>query len=149
MTIHQIEGDLFTCGIPVIAHGCNAMGSMGAGIAVQFRSRWPRMYERYRQRCASGRFRPGSVFAWDHEDGIVFNLGTQYETGGAARTWMIAAAVGAMIGEAAYWGVRQVALPEIGCGIGGLALSDLMAALAPYADAPVDLTVVSWKPGTS
>ena len=33
-----------------LAHGCNCLGSMGAGIATGFRDRYPAMYAEYRRR---------------------------------------------------------------------------------------------------
>lgn len=140
------EGDLFTCGIPAIAHGCNCRGVMDAGIAAQFRQRWPGMYEAYRLRCRKGAFIPGDIMAWKHPAGLVFCLATQEEPGPSAQPWMIAAAVGRMITEARHdFRVRMIAMPYIGCGIGGLEVSQLQAALAPYGGAPVDLVVVSRK----
>lgn len=143
------EGDLFGCGIPALAHGVNCKGVMGAGIAVQFRNRWPLMYESYRKRCARrGGLIPGDVMPWQHPGGMVFNLATQPDPGASARPWMIAAAVGRMITEAYHdFKIREVAMPLIGCGLGGLKLPDLQEALDPYQDAPVDLVVVAWKAG--
>jgi FAD/FMN-containing dehydrogenase len=82
------------------------------------------------------------------EQGVVFNLATQGKPGPDAHAWMIAAAVGRMIQEAAGphgFGLPAVAMPEIGCGLGGLALTDLLSALMPYERAPVDLVVVSYS----
>lgn len=140
------EGDLFACGIPAIAHGCNCQGIMGAGIAAQFRQRWPGMYESYRRRCIKGEFIPGDVMPWKHREGVVFNLATQPDPGPSARPWMITAAVGRMITEARHdHGIRVIAMPMIGCGLGGLEPGQLHAALAPYEDAPVSLIIVAWK----
>jgi O-acetyl-ADP-ribose deacetylase (regulator of RNase III) len=141
--ITWVAGDLFASGLPAIAHGVNCRGVMGAGIAVQFRQRWPEMFDSYRQRCAKrGGMIPGDIMPWKHQAGYVFNLATQQDTGPDARPWMITAAVGRMITEAHYdCGVRQVGLPLIGCGIGGLMPSDLRDALHPYANAPVDLII--------
>lgn len=140
------EGDLFACGIPDIAHGVNCRGVMGAGIAVQFKARYPGMYDSYRRRCLrrSGMI-PGDVMPWKHDDGrVIFNLATQDRPGADAKPWMIAAAVGRMITEADHdFGITRIALPMIGCGIGGLTEADLRTSLAPYADAPVDLVVVT------
>lgn len=144
MSVTCIEGDLFTCGIPAIAHGVNCRGVMGRGIAVEFRRRWPDMYESYRKRCLrhSGMI-PGQIMPWKHPGGVVFNLATQREPGPDAQTWMISAAIGQMVSEAIEdFGVTRVAIPEIGCGLGGLTSTHLAAALAPYQDAPVDIVVV-------
>lgn len=84
--IEYRQGDLFTAGLPALAHGCNCQGVMGAGIAVQFRDRWPGMYEAYRQRCQWGEYIPGDVMPWrDLGTGtVIFNLATQYHPGADA-----------------------------------------------------------------
>jgi len=146
--IRFTEGDLFGCGISALAHGVNCQGSMGAGIAVQFRTRWPLMYAQYQKRCHLGQLEPGDCWTWKHPEGggVVFNLATQHRTGADAHPWMIAAATGRMIQEAAGphgMRLKEIALPLIGCGIGGLTPADLLAALSPYRDAPVDLVIVT------
>ena len=145
------DGDLFASGLPALAHGVNCEGVMGAGIAMQFRHRWPAMYEAYRQRCIIGEIAPGDVMPYQVNHRLmVFNLATQQEPGACAQPWMIAAAVGRMIWAAAYYyrvhRITEIGLPMIGCGIGGLAEDDLRAALAPYENAPVNLTVFRWGP---
>jgi O-acetyl-ADP-ribose deacetylase (regulator of RNase III) len=140
-------GDVFTTGADVFAHGVNTRGAMGAGIAAQFRERWPAMYPPYRRACLDGILRLGGVLEWAAPDGvIVYNLATQEDPGPCAQAWAIASAVGEMIRLASARGVRHVAMPLIGCGIGGLDIADLRRALAPYDGAPVDLVVVEWSP---
>jgi O-acetyl-ADP-ribose deacetylase (regulator of RNase III) len=47
MPIQNVRGDLFDNAhhVQAFAHGCNCQGSMGAGIAKTFRSRYPEMYD--------------------------------------------------------------------------------------------------------
>jgi len=47
MSIEYIEGDLldFPNGINTIAHSCNCKNTMGAGIALQIKERYPAVYE--------------------------------------------------------------------------------------------------------
>jgi O-acetyl-ADP-ribose deacetylase (regulator of RNase III) len=141
-------GDLFASGLPAIAHGVNCQGVMGAGIAAQFRRRWPDMYEAYRKQCGQfGGLIPGDVIPWKHPGGVIFNLATQLDPGADAQPWMITAAVGRMIREAHYsYGITEIGLPMIGCGFGGLHRDDLYSALAPYRAAPVNLVVFSYEP---
>lgn len=139
------EGDLFASDAPALAHGVNCKGVMGAGIARLFRDRHPKMFESYRRRCLRGEMKPGEIMAW-REPGcpVVFNLATQQDPGADAQPWMIAAAVGRMITEAYYdFGLTRVAMPLIGCGIGGLTPDRLQAAIQIYQHAPVDLVVVA------
>jgi len=142
------QGDLFASGLTALAHGVNCRGVMGAGIAAQFRDRYPGMYESYRRRCLRGAIRPGEVFPWQHDNGhVIFNLATQDEPGPGARPWMITAAAGQMITQAHHeFGITEVGLPLIGCGIGGLGTGHLAAAIQPYESAPVNLTVFAYAP---
>jgi O-acetyl-ADP-ribose deacetylase (regulator of RNase III) len=141
---HRV-GNLLESGLPAIAHGCNCRGVMGAGIAAQFRDRWPVMYGVYNAICETGAFHPGDAMPWEPTragDPYIFNLATQRETGRDARPWMIATAIGNMIRLAHYdYGISEIGIPLIGCGIGGITQDELRMCLAPYANAPVDLTV--------
>jgi hypothetical protein len=86
---------------------------------------------------------PGEILSWRHDDGtVIFNLATQMEPGADAKPWMITAAVGRMVTEAHHdFRIREIGMPMIGCGIGGLTENDLRRCLLPYADAPVRLIV--------
>jgi O-acetyl-ADP-ribose deacetylase (regulator of RNase III) len=68
MSIEIVSGDLFKNRhrAQAFAHRCNCQGSMGAGIAVGFKERYPAMYEEYRRRCkvTPREFNPGDVFLW-------------------------------------------------------------------------------------
>jgi O-acetyl-ADP-ribose deacetylase (regulator of RNase III) len=145
------DGDLFESGLRFIAHGVNCRGAMGAGIAAQFRARWPLMYESYRKRCIRGALIPGDIHVWAADGGrVVFNLATQREPGPDAKPWMITAAIGRMITEAREdYKISVIGMPMIGCGIGGLTGDDLRRCLLPYADAPVDLVVFRYVPVTA
>jgi hypothetical protein len=78
MSFTMVTGDLFDLGLPAIGHGCDCAGAMGAGVAVEFKRRFPAMHQEYRRRCRQGTFRLGDIFVWDQEPGlVVYNLATQ------------------------------------------------------------------------
>lgn len=49
MILTYVEGDLIKDGPRAICHGCNARGSMGAGIAFHLRKPYPEIYDDYRR----------------------------------------------------------------------------------------------------
>src|SRR2546423_1466176 len=124
MPIEYVAGDLFKNRhrAEALAHGCNCAGSMGAGIAVGFRERYPAMFEEYRRRCKAKppEFTLGGVFFW-REDGkpAVFNLGTQPRPGRGATYPAVEAALRAMRQLADDEGIRSIAIPRIAAGYGG------------------------------
>ena len=82
--IVERTGDLFTTECPALGHGVNTLGSMGAGIAVEVRRRWPAMYTAYREECQSARLQPGGIFVWQAPDRLIVNLATQRRVGRGA-----------------------------------------------------------------
>jgi O-acetyl-ADP-ribose deacetylase (regulator of RNase III) len=133
MPIRCLSGDLFDneCRAQALAHGCNCQGTMGAGIAVGFRERYPGMYEEYRRRCKAipREFNPGDVFLWKDEDRPwVFNLATQEDTWRQRATYdAVEKSLTAMRALADQEGVQSIAMPRVGAGHGGLSWKKVRA----------------------
>lgn len=120
------QGDMFTTDAYVIGHGVNAYGVMGAGVAAIIRDKFPAVYDDYRADYTLGHLWPGSshgyLTAWPQTSrGVwVFNLVTQDQPGPHARLPWIAESLRRTLQRAHEMGASKVALPRLGCGIGGL-----------------------------
>ena len=144
MPLHLIEGDLFEVDLPALGHGCNCRGAMGAGIALEFKRRYPDMYRAYRERCLSGDFNLGDVFVWVAPDRVIYNLATQPVPKPSATLEAIELSVQRALDDAQQRGVRRIGIPRIGAGLGGLSWSKVESTLANVAeDHSVELIVVS------
>jgi O-acetyl-ADP-ribose deacetylase (regulator of RNase III) len=138
--VQYVAGDLFAnrFGAAALAHGCNCAGSMGAGIAVGFKERYPDMFAEYRRRCKADppEFVLGGVFLW-REDGkpAVLNLGTQPRPGRGATYPAVEAALRAGREAADAAGIATVAVPRIAAGYGGLSWKKVKGLIeAAFAD---------------
>jgi O-acetyl-ADP-ribose deacetylase (regulator of RNase III) len=126
MGVVYVSGDPFgnQHGAQAFAQGCNCQGSMGAGIAVGFRERYPAMYAEYRRRCKAKprEFNIGDCFLWKSDAAPwVFSMGTQEDTWRSRATYVaVETALRAMRTQADAEGVRTIAVPRIGAGYGGL-----------------------------
>ena len=131
MGIRYVSGDLFAndYGARALAHGVNCKGSMGAGIAVGFRERYPEMYEEYRRRCKAvpRELNPGDCFLWKVTDQPwVFNLATQEDYWRSRATYeAVETALAARRALAEAEAVLTIAMPRIGTGYGGLSWKKL------------------------
>jgi O-acetyl-ADP-ribose deacetylase (regulator of RNase III) len=141
MPIQYVTGDLFTnrFNAQAIAQGCNCKGSMGAGIAVGFKERYPDMYEEYRRRCKADprEFNVGDVFLWRADDKpSVFNLATQEDYWHSRATYeAIEQTLSHMRQLADDEGIHSIAIPGIGTGYGGLSWTKVKAIIERiYAD---------------
>lgn len=140
MPVEFVSGDLFVnrIGAEALGHGCNCAGSMGAGVAVGFRERYPAMFDEFRRRCKAEppEFGLGDVFYWREEGKpAVFNLGTQTRPGRGATYPVVEQALAALRATADREGVRTVAVPRLAAGYGGLSWKKVRAlAEAAFAD---------------
>lgn len=143
--IEYRTGDLFDQGLPAYAQGVNCRGLMGAGIAKEFRRRWPGMYNQYRHACDRYRLQLGQMMAWhERNTPVIYSLATQDRPGPHAKLDAIGQAVDSMLAHAEALQLPAVGMPRIGAGIGGLAWPDVQAVLEDVAVAsPVRLVVVS------
>src|ERR1051326_1361472 len=126
MPVHFISGDLFVNkhNVQAFAHGCNCIGSMGAGIAVGIKARYPEMFDEYRRRCKANprEFNLGDVFLWKADDKPwVFNLGTQENVWLRRATYeAVEQALRTMREIADHENVTSIGMPRIGAGYGSL-----------------------------
>lgn len=122
MTVVHVVGDLLGSEEKFIAHGCNTQGVMGRGIARLIAERYPEVEHTYRVACRAKDFRVGScqdVFV-PEEGRTIFNLGTQRFPGKDATYWAVMLSIGNLFEWCRTMNVARVAIPRIGCGLGGL-----------------------------
>lgn len=111
----------------------NCVGVAGAGLALQFRKRWPEQVAEYSVYCRDGRLRPGVIHDALLPDGRrILSLPTK-------RHWRdrsnLADVATGLIGLRHYCeetGLASVALPPVGCGLGGLAVKDVADLVSTY-----------------
>lgn len=145
--IHR-EGDIFTTNARAIGHGVNTIGAMGAGIAVQFKTRFPEMYEFYRRECEHGYLTGGRIFPWTLSDGrMVYNIASQELPGANASYTFLAYGIQKTLEDCTKRGIETLALPRIGSGIGGLdevKVENILETLALFY--PTDIELWTYKP---
>ena len=124
MPVEYVAGDLFLSGAQALAHGCNCRGRMGAGIAVEFKRRFPEMYHEYRRRCRAGEFTPGNYYLEKATQPWVLNLATQSTKAGAQQEF-IETCFHSLAERYAEEGITSIAMPRIAAGLGGLRWQDV------------------------
>lgn len=150
MGVRYVTGDLFLSRAQTLAHGVNCAGRMGRGVAVEFRRRFPGMYEEYRRRCRSGALRPGGVYLESGTTPWVLNLATQADLGGA-EIGSVESCLHWVAREHATQGITSLAMPRIAAGLGGLTWESVRP-LIDEVLGPLDLPVLvfeSFVPGAT
>ena len=135
MPVEMKQGSVFDSECYAIAHGVNVQGVMGAGIAYTVKTRFPQAFRVYRMLCREDRIlKPGDFVAVAAEDlgadrtrtmRLVYNLATQQWAGPSASLEWIQKAANGMFEDLMERGLATVAMPRIGCGLGGLEWEDV------------------------
>ena len=136
------EGNIFDYEHQSLAQGINLRGKMDAGIAVKFKQKYPEMHELYLDMCRKDLLKPGDIFFY-HSDTkpSVFNLVTQRNLKGAKQEYL-EQAVQRMFVKSMEEGITDIAMPEIGCGRGGLSVDCLKKNLNLYfGESNINITI--------
>jgi O-acetyl-ADP-ribose deacetylase (regulator of RNase III) len=131
MQIEYVKGDLFQTPIKTIVHGCNAQGVMGSGVAKIIKDIYPRAYQRYRNEYEKNNtLHLGTIITVpcrnhlnENEVRVIVNAITQKLYGRDARRYVSYDAVVESMQAVNHlfeiYGISEVAMPQIGAGLGG------------------------------
>lgn len=117
-------GDLLAEPAEALVNTVNCVGVMGRGVALQFRNAFPENYRAYKAACDRGEVQPGRMFVFDlgqlTRPRWIINFPTKRHWRGKSRMEDIEAGLDALVREIQARGIRSIALPPLGAGLGGL-----------------------------
>ena len=148
--IRFTHGDIFAQPAEALVNPVNCVGVAGAGLALQFKRRHPDAFRAYRRACAHSRLRPGRMFMFDtgrDRPRWIVHFPTKRHWRDRSVIGDIEAGLRGLVATLASHGIRSIAIPPIGCGLGGLewrAVRSLMAAC--LADLPATVIVLEPAP---
>lgn len=127
-------GDLFAEPVDAIVNTVNCVGVMGKGLALEFKRRYPGNFEAYRAACQAGQVRPGRVFVY-RASGIgmprfIINFPTKTHWRGRSRLEWIDDGLADLSRVIREEGIRSIAVPALGCDLGGLDWQDVRPRIA-------------------
>ena len=121
------DDDLFESGCDILVNAVNTMGVAGAGIAVEFRRRFPEMYADYQESCLDNNVNIGVPHVWVDDSVLIYNLPTMVYPGMDAQVKDILAGLVELRTILEMGGsTNSIAIPALGCGVGGLDFEDVL-----------------------
>lgn len=119
-------GDLFASPAQTPVNTVNCVGVMGKGVALEFKKRFPKMYEDYAARCERKKVRLGEPYLYRDLNGVtIVNFPTKDHWRSPSRLADIERGLDYFVDHYAEWGINSIAFPPLGCGNGGLAWSEV------------------------
>jgi O-acetyl-ADP-ribose deacetylase (regulator of RNase III) len=141
------NGDLFRSGCEAIVNAVNCVGVMGGGLALQFKVIFPEMDKEYQKVCREGLLKPGKMHIWKGDNFYIINFPTKDEIWNNSEYEYIEAGLVALGEEIKKLGIKSVALPALGCGLGGLDWNKVFEMIQKYHDVRWnDILVAVYEP---
>ncbi len=119
-------GDLFASRAQTLVNTVNCVGVMGKGVALEFKNRFPAMFEDYVARCERKQVKLGEPYLFrDLAETMIVNFPTKDHWRSPSRLADIERGLDYFVDHYLEWGVTSIAFPPLGCGNGGLDWSEV------------------------
>ena len=136
-------GNIFDSHAEVLVNTVNCVGVMGKGIALEFKKRYPQMFDEYAQLCKEGQVYPGRPYLYtDLVGNRVLNFPTKNNWRTPSRLSYIRDGLQWFRENYQALGIHSIAFPPLGCGNGGLEWDDVGPMMYRYLnDLPIDIEI--------
>ena len=122
--IELTRGNILRADAEALVNTVNCVGFMGRGIALQFKKAYPANYEAYRKACDAGEVQPGRMFIFELDSMLnpkyVINFPTKRDWRAKSRYEDVESGLKTLIAEVRRLDIHSIAVPPLGCGLGGL-----------------------------
>lgn len=144
------RGDILKADADAVVNTVNCVGVMGRGIALQFKKAFPDVHRAYVAACKRGEVEPGRVQTFDlnrfERPHYVINFPTKKHWRGKSKMEYIEEGLDALVEEVSRLGVPTVAIPPLGCGLGGLEWHEVRSRIERAFEALPYVQVLLYEP---
>lgn len=132
--------DILAADAEALVNTVNCVGVMGRGIALQFRKAFPENFKTYKAACDKRELRPGKMFIHDLDrlsnPRYIINFPTKDHWRGKSQLSYVESGLDALVQAVRRLKIRSLAIPPLGCGLGGLEWSDVRLRIEHAFSAP-------------
>lgn len=116
-----LVGDILKSKAQTLINTVNCVGVMGKGIALEFKNRFPDMFDDYGYRCERGEIKPGIPYLYKALfPPQIINFPTKDHWKSISKISDIERGLKHLLDHYKAWGVTSLAIPPLGCGNGQL-----------------------------
>lgn len=140
--ISYVRGNLLDSKATILVNTVNCVGVMGKGIALQFKQRFPEMFEVYRQTCKAGGYSPGVCRMCTTSGKTIINFPTKNDWRNPSQMEWIQSGLIQIKNYLMKNPSVSIAFPPVGCGNGGLNWEEVRALMEDtFKDLPNDIQI--------
>jgi len=148
--IQLTHGDILKADAEALVNTVNCVGIMGRGIALQFRKAFPECFKEYQALCDRKELQPGKLQVCDlnrfGNPHLVINFPTKRHWKGKSKLEDIEAGLKALVELVRQRHIHSIAVPPLGCGLGGLDWEEVRPRIEQAFAALQDVQVLLFEP---
>ena len=139
--ITYVKGDIFSSPSKVIVNTVNTVGVMGKGVALEFKNRYPDMFQSYKALCDEKKLDIGKLVLWKNSSKWVLLFPTKKHWRNPSKMEYIEKGLEKFVENWDRLGANSIAFPRLGCGNGGLDWEDVRPLMEKYLN-PLPLQIL-------
>lgn len=140
--LQYVSGDLLCSHAQTYVNTVNTVGVMGKGLALQFKNKYPEMFEVYQKVCKEHLLDVGKLYLWKGDEKWVLMFPTKKHWRDMSKIEFIESGLKKFIDNYQRIGIQSIAFPKLGCGLGGLEWEMVQPLMEKYLKhLPIDVFV--------
>ena len=143
--ITEKEGNIFNSKCQTLVNTINCVGVMGAGIAFEFRLRYPLMFTKYKGLCEEQKIQIGTLWIYTlNENQKVLNFPTKYDWKNPTKLEYLEKGLKKFVDTYKSKNITSIAFPLLGASHGGLSPEVSMSVMKQFLN-KCDIPIEIWK----
>lgn len=118
--LSYLKGDLLSSPAQVQVNTVNTVGVMGKGIALQFKNKYPAMFDAYQNVCEKHLLDVGKLYLWKSSEKWILMFPTKKHWRNPSKIEFIESGLKKFVENYERIGIDSIAFPKLGCGNGNL-----------------------------
>ena len=142
-------GDILSEDASALVNTVNCVGIMGKGTALRFKKAFPENFKAYSEACRNRQVAPGRMFVFETDEffpSYVINFPTKTHWRSRSRMEYIDNGLKDLRKEIRNRGIRSIAIPALGCGLGGLSWDEVRPRIENAFQGLENIRVIVFEP---
>lgn len=141
MAYKEISGNLFNTKAMAVVNTVNCVGAMGKGIALDFKLRFPKMFEEYQRICFQHLLKPGQILPYTKSTPIILNFAIKDNWKDPSKVKWIEETLQKFVDNYQKLGITSIAFPWMGAMNGGIPIEIIKSLTRKYLSTLTDIDI--------
>lgn len=136
------KGNIFNSSCEFLVNPVNCVGVMGKGLALEFKNKYPLNFEIYKKACDNASFHIGNLLIVPVDNKFIVNFPTKKHWRNKSDLEFIKIGLEELKVAIKDFNIKSIALPKLGCGLGGLDWNEVFDLIKDFHNSIVDNVLV-------